>query len=74
MTADLRERLMALADDALAEARGRALEWYGDQACALARYMTDKPPKTDGMMACVHALSLDAGKRAADALAAIPKE
>jgi hypothetical protein len=43
-----------------------ALAWYGEQVVALAAYSLQK--NTDAMMACVTALSLDAGGRASKAL------
>lgn len=43
-----------------------ALRWYGDEAAALAVNMTAK--KDMAMLASVHVLALDAGKRAVDAV------
>lgn len=47
-----------------------ALRWYGEQAEATSRYANANPPRTEGLMAIVTALALDAGKRARTALAA----
>lgn len=46
------------------DARAVALDWYGEQCASLARYFFAKPPKDDAMVAVVHALALDAGRRA----------
>ncbi|MEO3386058.1 hypothetical protein [Mesorhizobium sp. CAU 1741] len=56
--------------DKLTQAR-EALNWYAEQADAMHRYMTAKPPNDTGMVAVAHALSLDFGKRATDAISAL---
>lgn len=45
----------------------QVLEWYQEQAASLARYAEEQ--NTDAMMAVVTSLSLDGGKRAAEAIA-----
>ena len=43
-----------------------ALIWYGEEAAAVNKNLTDR--KDDGIMASLTVLSADAGKRAADAI------
>lgn len=44
-----------------------ALEWYRDEARAIANNSKDKT-RTDALMASVHVLSLDGGRRADEAM------
>lgn len=45
-----------------------ALNWYADEARAIARHMATKSPNAEACMASLTVLSLDGGKRAARAL------
>ena len=51
----------------LEQARG-CVNWYEEQIAALKRYMSVKPPVTNGIEAVMIALSLDGGQRARDFL------
>jgi hypothetical protein len=61
-----RERLLVVADQIQL-----ALEWYSDEACALARHLQGGA-HTDGVLASLTVLALDAGKRANEAIRALP--
>lgn len=51
----------------LAQCR-EALEWYGEKATAIHRYMVVTPPRTEAALSVVTELDLDAGNRARTAL------